>query len=148
MLSDDNSEDGLGKRYALYSRRGASTIEGAEVKILLDGLEITPEQAAYLDMNMIGAAEYLTPAEANAIVPFAISGALLLDTKKSLGITEVESKGIVYVPPMGLSNLHIRKLDGTIKVPSIPGEYTLLIDLISQNQGIHSFEYDISVTDK
>lgn len=148
MLSDDNSEDGLGKRYALYSRRGASTIEGAEVKILLDGLEITPEQAAYLDMNMIGAAEYLTPAEANAIVPFAISGALLLDTKKSLGITEVESKGIVYVPPMGLSNLHIRKLDETIKVPSIPGEYTLLIDLISQNQGIHSFEYDISVTDK
>jgi len=148
MLSDDNSKDGLGKRYALYSRRGASTMEGAEVKILLDGLEITPEQAAYLDMNMIGAAEYLTPAEANAIVPFAISGALLLDTKKSLGITEVESKGIVYVPPMGLSNLHIRKLDGTIKVPSIPGEYTLLIDLISQNQGIHSFEYDISVTDK
>ena len=118
------------------------------MKILLDGLEITPEQAAYLDMNMIGAAEYLTPAEANAIVPFAISGALLLDTKKSLGITEVESKGIVYVPPMGLSNLHIRKLDGTIKGPSIPGKYTLLIDLISQNQGIHSFEYDISVTDK
>ena len=96
-------------------------------------------------MNTIGAAEYLTAAEANAIVPFAISGALLLDTKRHLGINEVESKGIVYVPPMGLSNLHIRKLDGTIKVPSAPGEYTVLIDLISQNQGIHSFEHDIVV---
>ena len=146
LLSDDTSEEGLlGKRYALYSRRGSSTLEGEEVKILLDGQLISAEQAAYLDMNTIGAAEYLTAAEANAIVPFAISGALLLDTKRHLGINEVESKGIVYVPPMGLSNLHIRKLDGTIKVPSAPGEYTVLIDLISQNQGIHSFEHDIVV---
>ena len=133
-------------RYALYSRRGASTLEGAQVKILLDGILITPEQAAYLDMSTIGAVEYLSPSEAVAVVPFAISGALLLDTKRALGIDEVASKGIVYVPPMGLSNLNMRKLNGDeIKVPSSPGEYTLLIDLISQTQGIHSFEYDIHV---
>lgn len=133
-------------RYALYSRRGASTLEGAQVKILLDGILITPEQAAYLDMSTIGAVEYLSPSEAVAVVPFAISGVLLLDTKRALGIDEVASKGIVYVPPMGLSNLNMRKLNGDeIKVPSSPGEYTLLIDLISQTQGIHSFEYDIHV---
>ena len=134
------------ERYALYTRRGASTLESAQVKILLDGTLITPDQAAYLDMNTIGAVEYLSPAEAVAVVPFAISGALLLDTKRHLGIDEVASKGIVYVPPMGLSNLNMRKMDGDeIKVPSIPGKYTLLIDLISQSQGIHSFEHDILV---
>ena len=145
MVVDSEEEGTSGKRYALYSRRGASTLKGGEVKILLDGMEITPEQAAYLDMNTIGAAEYLTPAEAVAVVPFAIAGALILDTKRNLGIDEVESKGIVYVPPMGLSNLNMRKLDGEVKVPTSPGEYMLFIDLISQNQGIHSFEYTIHV---
>ena len=144
MAADDEEEDTSGQ-YALYSRRGASTMKGGEVKILLDGMEITPEQAAYLDMNTIGAVEYLTPTEAVAVVPFAIAGALLLDTKRNLGISEAESKGIVYVPPMGLSNLNMRKLDSEVKVPTSPGEYTLLIDLISQNQGIHSFEYTIHV---
>ena len=144
MAADDEEEDTSGQ-YALYSRRGASTMKGGEVKILLDGMEITPEQAAYLDMNTIGAVEYLTPTEAVAVVPFAIAGALLLDTKRNLGISEAESKGIVYVPPMGLSNLNMRKLDSEVKVPTSPGEYALLIDLISQNQGIHSFEYTIHV---
>ena len=144
MAADDEEEDTSGQ-YALYSRRGASTMKGGEVKILLDGMEITPEPAAYLDMNTIGAVEYLTPTEAVAVVPFAIAGALLLDTKRNLGISEAESKGIVYVPPMGLSNLNMRKLDSEVKVPTSPGEYTLLIDLISQNQGIHSFEYTIHV---
>ena len=144
MAADDEEEDTSGQ-YALYSRRGASTMKGGEVKILLDGMEITPEQAAYLDMNTSGAVEYLTPTEAVAVVPFAIAGALLLDTKRNLGISEAESKGIVYVPPMGLSNLNMRKLDSEVKVPTSPGEYTLLIDLISQNQGIHSFEYTIHV---
>ena len=144
MAADDEEEDTSGQ-YALYSRRGASTMKGGEVKILLDGMEITPEQAAYLDMTTIGAVEYLTPTEAVAVVPFAIAGALLLDTKRNLGISEAESKGIVYVPPMGLSNLNMRKLDSEVKVPTSPGEYTLLIDLISQNQGIHSFEYTIHV---
>ena len=144
MAADDEEEDTSGQ-YALYSRRGASTMKGGEDKILLDGMEITPDQAAYLDMNTIGAVEYLTPTEAVAVVPFAIAGALLLDTKRNLGISEAESKGIVYVPPMGLSNLNMRKLDSEVKVPTSPGEYTLLIDLISQNQGIHSFEYTIHV---
>ena len=44
---------------------------------------------------------------------------------------------------MGLSNLNMRKLDDEVKVPTSPGEYMLFIDLISQNQGIHSFEYTI-----
>ena len=144
MAADDEEEDTSGQ-YALYSRRGASTMKGGVVKILLDGMEITPEQAAYLDMNTIGAVEYLTPTEAVAVVPFAIAGALLLDTKRNLGISEAESKGIVYVPHMGLSNLNMRKLDSEVKEPTSPGEYTWLIDLISQNQGIHSFEYTIHV---
>ena len=68
-----------------------------------------------------------------------------MDIKRNLGIDEVESKGIVYVPPMGLSNLNMWKLDDEVKVPTSPGEYMLFIDLISQNQGIHSFEHDILV---
>ena len=143
--SMDGAEGSFNKRYALYSRRGASTLEGAEVKILLDGTLISSEEAAYLDVSTLGAVEYLTPAEAGAVVPFAISGALLLDTKRRLGIEEVESKGIVYIPPMGLSNLHIRKVTDEVKVPVVPGEYLLLVDVISQNQGIHSFEHTIVV---
>lgn len=144
---EDESVNTSNKRYALYSRRGVGTIEGAEVKILLDGIQITSEEAAYLDVNMLGAVEYLTPSEANSVVPFAISGALLLETRRHLGIEEVESKGIVYVPPMGLSNLHIRKLTDEVKVPVVSGEYLLLVDVISQNQGIHSFESEIVVTE-
>ena len=143
--SMDGAEGSFNKRYALYSRRGASTLEGAEVKILLDGTLISSEEAAYLDVSTLGAVEYLTPAEASAVVPFAISGALLLDTKRRLGVEEVESKGIVYIPPMGLSNLHIRKVTDEVKVPVVPGEYLLLVDVISQNQGIHSFEHTIVV---
>ena len=141
----DTSTDIQGKRYALYNRRGTSTIEGAEVKILLDGKLITSEQAAYLDVSSLGAVEYLTPSEALAVVPFAVSGALLLDTRRHLGMEEVESKGIVYVPPMGLSNLHLRKTTDEVKVPSTAGEYLLLVDVISQNQGIHSYEHTIVV---
>lgn len=142
----DAKVDGNGSygQFALYSRRGVSTIAGNEVKILLDGTLITANEAAYLDMSSIGTVELLTPAEALAVVPFAMGGALLLNTKRYLG-TEAESKGIVYVPPMGLSNLHIRRIEGEVKVPAIPGEYTLFIDVISQNQGIHSFEHDIVV---
>lgn len=148
--ADLNADEGVtlasDKRYALYNRRGAGTMEGAEVKILLDGMPITAEEAAYLDMNSIGAVEYLTPTEALAVVPFAVSGALLLDTKRHLGIVgEVESKGIVYVPPMGLSNLNIRRIGGEVTVPLTSGEYTLFVDVISQTQGIHSFEHEIVV---
>ena len=115
------------------------------MKILLDGMLITSEQAAYLDVSSLGAVEYLTPSEALAVVPFAVSGALLLDTRRHLGMEEVESKGIVYVPPMGLSNLHLRKTTDEVKVPSTAGEYLLLVDVISQNQGIHSYEHTIVV---
>lgn len=150
-LGDADAEvddgDGTVRQFALYSRRGASTLGvGDEVKILLDGVQITANEAAYLDISLIGTVELLTPAEALSVVPFALSGALILNTKKFLRIdAEVESKGIVYVPPMGLSNLHIRRIDGEIKVPVTPGKYTLFIDVISQNQGIHSFEHDIVV---
>ena len=64
---------------------------------------------------------------------------------KALQSVAVEPKGIVYVPPMGLSNLNMRKLDDEVKVSTSPGEYMLFIALISQNQGIHSFEYTIHV---
>lgn len=140
----ENEDVNPNKRFALYSRRGASAMQGGEVKILLDGMQISADDAANLDMSSIGAVEFLTPAEANAVVPFAISGALLLDTKRHLG-TEAESKGIIYVPPMGLANLNLNRLTEETRVPSVPGEYTVFIDLISQHQGIHSFEYDIEV---
>jgi hypothetical protein len=133
------------ENFALYSRRGGSTIGGGdEVKIVLDGTLITANEAAYLNMSSIGTVEFLTPAEALSVVPFAIAGALVLNTKKFLG-TEVESKGIIYVPPMGLSNHRLHRLPGETCVPSLPGEYTVIVDVISQNQGIHSFEHTIVV---
>ena len=110
----------------------------------MDGTLITANEAAYLNMSSIGTVEFLTPAEALSVVPFAIAGALVLNTKKFLG-TEVESKGIIYVPPMGLSNHRLHRLPGETCVPSLPGEYTVIVDVISQNQGIHSFEHTIVV---
>lgn len=148
---DDPGRSGQGGRsdlvegYVLVSSRGRSVLDPkkAEVKILLDGSPITTEFAMNMDMDIIGTAEYLTPAEALAYTPNAISGALMLTTR-NYRPEEVRSKGVVYTPPMGLSNLDVARRNRLI-TPSQPGEYHMLVDVISEQLGFHSYDFQVEV---
>lgn len=151
ISKDDSNKNGgsggsdLVEGYALVSSRGSSSMDAkrSQVKILLDGSPITIEMAMNLNIDMIGTAEYLTPAEALVYTPNAIAGALML-TSRSYRPDEIRSKGIVYTPPMGLSNLNMIR-GNRYTAPSRPGDYMMLVDVISEKLGFHSFEFPVKV---
>lgn len=146
--SDRNGSSGrsdLVEGYVLVSSRGSSVLDPkkAEVKILLDGSPVSTDFAMNMDMDIIGTAEYLTPAEALAYTPNAIAGALMLTTR-NYRPEEVRSKGVVYTPPMGLSNLDIVRRNRFL-APVQPGSYHMLVDVISEQLGFHSYDFQIEV---
>lgn len=134
-----------GEDYELLSRRGSSTISGnSRIEILLDGVRITAKEARNISMQTLSTAEYLTPIEALSIALKPLNGALVLTTKKYKE-TVVQSKGIIYTHPLGLSNLNRNKKKTPISAPKKEGEYTIYIDLLSPQYGIRSYEHGIIV---
>lgn len=131
-------------QWALFTRR-ASTLGGTQIKILIDGIHVTATEAMnMLEVSQTKSVEYLRGGPALAVTHGAINGVLYILTK-GYEKKKVESKGIQYLPPMGLSNMDMKRQTDQWKVPTVSGKYQVLIDIISPTEGNHSYVFPIEV---
>lgn len=136
MLSELNE-------WILVSRRPA-TFTNTEIKILIDGtIHSATEAMNMLVVSQVKSIEYLKPGPALAVTYGAINGALVIKTK---GYEEkkIESKGIQYLPPMGISNIGMTR-NKIWRAPTQKGKYQVLIDIISTQKGTQSYTLPIEV---
>ena len=131
--------------WVLWPKR-VSTVDGyVEIKILIDGIPFTTTEAMnMLEVSQVKSVEYLNPGLALAVTHGAINGALVIKTK-GYEKKKVESKGIQYLPPMGLSNMDMKRQTDQWKVPTESGKYQVLIDVLSPTKGNHSYVFPIEV---
>ncbi|MDE5677513.1 MAG: hypothetical protein K2G02_00155 [Phocaeicola sp.] len=137
------------KQYVLTTTRSNSILgkkgEALEVKVLLDNIQVDIDEVINLSPFEIELVEYLTAREALAVTYGAISGALVVRTKKSdSSREEVKSKGIIYTP-MGLDNYGSPGQDFRLKAPQERGKYNVLVDVVSEDRNIESYEIPIEV---
>lgn len=137
------------KQYILTTTRGNSILgkkgETLEVKVLLDNIQVDIDEVINLSPFEIESVEYLTAREALAVTYGAINGALVVKTKKSdSSREEVKSKGIIYTP-MGLANYGSPGQDFRLKAPQERGKYKVLVDVVSGDRNIESYEIPIEV---
>ncbi len=135
----------------ILSTRGASSLNsGSPMKVLMDGTVIDEQTLGILiDMpsNDIESVEQLSPAEALAYVPFGLSGAISITTRR-LGHRKqnIVSKGTDVIP-LGLTrdieNKNLKR--GVMTVPDKPGKYRLSIDYIGSDGSVHSIERPFEV---
>lgn len=131
--------------WSLFTRR-PSTLGGKhEIKILIDGAVCSATEA----MNMIvveqlKSVEFLKPGRAMLVTHGAINGALVIETK-GYEKQKIESKGIQYLPPMGISNMDVERPINHWKVPTEKGKYNILVDIISARKGTQSYVFPIVV---
>lgn len=131
-------------QWALFTRR-ASTLGSTQIKILIDGIHVTATEAMnILEVSQTKSVEYLRGGPALAVTHGAINGVLYILTK-GYEKKKVESKGIQYLPPMGLSNMDMKRQTDQWKVPTKSGKYQVLIDIISPTEGNHSYVFPIEV---
>lgn len=132
---------------AIYSRR-SSVLKPKPLPVIVDGERWTAEEAnSLLDMKNVEYIELLTPNKAQLILPGAIDGAIVIRTKKWEKET-VNSKGIIYTPPLGIANIDLEYHDNkTYKVPNMPGKYQLLIDIVKTDKTVLSYRIPIEVKD-
>ncbi len=141
-------EGGHGQPAAILSTRGSFSLNsGAPLKVLWDGSEIDANILGVLidqSSQDIESVEQLSVAEALAYVPFSMTGAISITTRKG-GPRKynVVSKGTI-VTPMGLTHATQEPM-GKIQVPNKPGKYRLALDYLSQDGKIHSVEYPFEV---
>ena len=134
--------------YWLKNNRGLSTLGKSNgIKILLDGVTITADEAMNLNINEIETAELLAPWQTIRLMGGvgAMDGAFVLKTK-GVKRQNIPAKGIFYTP-IGLSNLRCMKQKWEYRMPQKTGTYKIIIDVLSAKTGIGTYEKEIQVTD-
>lgn len=130
----------------LKSLRGMSTVHGGEshgIPILVDGVRMDLQEA--LDMispQQIKSVEFLKPWQTNAVTFGAIDGALSITTR-GMKKENAVSKGFFYYP-MGLT-IGEEYLNSQARAPSAPGEYELLVDVITKENAVYSYRLPFTV---
>lgn len=142
--------DGKGSKPLLKGQRGISVLHGGEtsgIPILVDGMRMELQEAFHLiSPHQIRSVEFLKPSQTNAVTFGAIEGALCITTQGRQK-DDIISKGFLY-DPQGLShgNAYMEKRTYS---PSYPGEYELLVDVVTQENAVYSYRIPFSVkTDK
>lgn len=131
------------KVYLPFSKRGAN---GGVVYLLIDGIKVDfDEYGMWLDMVSVNfeSVEQLSVAEAKAIVPFAIDGAINVKTRRLGPPKPKPSKG-TRVWPMGLT-ITPGPTDKQLIAPEEPGRYKLMVDVISSDGTVESYVKPIVV---
>lgn len=134
--------------YRLNNNRGFSTLGKSNgIKILLDGVTITADEAMNLNINEIETAELLAPWQTIRLMGGvgAMDGAFVLKTK-GVKRQNIPAKGIFYTP-ISLSNLRCMKQKWEYRMPQKTGTYKIIIDVLSAKTGIGTYEKEIQVTD-
>lgn len=130
----------------LKSLRGASTAHGGEtngIPILVDGVRMELLEAFdMISPQQIKSVEFLKPWQANAVTFGAIDGVLCITTR-GMNRENVVSKGFYYYP-MGLTIGEA--YSGSLpQAPSDPGEYELLVDVITKENAVYSYRLPFTV---
>lgn len=143
---------------SITSTRGASTLGGGGLIILMDGARIyssgssddAGDHGSHFLMNLmqmssfeIESVELLRPWQTNAYVSGAIGGALYIKTRNVSKKREVKSKGVYYTP-LGLFPLSNQPLKATSWVAKKTGRYRLIIDVVSAKE-VCSYVYPFTV---
>ncbi|WP_304249233.1 Plug domain-containing protein [Parabacteroides gordonii] len=130
----------------LKSLRGVSTVHGGEstgIPILVDGVRMNLQEAFdMISPQQIKSVEFLKPWQTNAVTFGAIDGALSITTK-GMKKENVVSKGFFYYP-MGLT-IGEAYSKSPAQAPSAPGEYDLLVDVITKENAVYSYRLPFTV---
>lgn len=130
----------------LKSLRGASTAHGGEINgipVLVDGVRMGLLQAFdMLSPQQIKSVEFLKPWQTLAVTFGAIDGVLSITTREGKKQNAV-SKGFFYYP-MGLTASEAY-LGSLVRAPSEPGEYELLVDVITMKNVVYSYRLPFTV---
>lgn len=130
----------------LKSSRGISAVHSGETSgtpVLVDGVRMELQEA--LDMlspQQIKSVEFLKPWQTNAVTFGALEGALSITTR-GIKKENVTSKGFFYYP-MGLTQGK-EYLKSQVRAPSDPGEYELLVDIITKENKVLSYRLPFTV---
>lgn len=140
---------GINEPYQQYkltcTRRSGILAKEAEVKVLLDNMQVNIDEVMYMHPFDIESMEYLTPREALAVTHGAIAEALVIKTRKtdSHRQDDVKAKGIIYMP-MGIANDSLDR-PASLKAPKEKGLYKILIDKVYGGRNVTSFEVPVRV---
>lgn len=141
-----SAEEGQKPEPILKSLRGASVVHGGEangIPILVDGVRMDLQEALnMLSPQQIKLVEFLKPWQTNAVTFGAIDGALSITTRR-LKKENAVSKGFFYYP-MGLT-VGEAYSSSLVQSPSDPGEYELLVDVITMENAIYSYRLPFTV---
>lgn len=140
---------GINEPYQQYkltcTRRSGVLAKEAEVKVLLDNMQVNIDEVMYMHPFDIESMEYLTPREALAVTHGVIAEALVIKTRKtdSHRQDDVKAKGIIYMP-MGIANNGLDR-PASLKAPKEKGLYKILIDKVYGGRNVTSFEVPVRV---
>lgn len=141
----EKTEDGgQTERWVISSTRGSSLLKDKELTVLLDGGRADLEQVINMSGKEIASVELLKPWQTNSYISGAVSGAILIKSRDSMRSLDEVAKGVYYAP-LGLAST-VYNADAPLLAPKQPGEYYLLIDIVTAKRSIQSFRRRISVS--
>lgn len=148
--SDMNNPGHVSYQYYMIQSTRIPTTLGAgagEVPIIFDGTYLETKDAQfifYMPLTQIESIEHLNPAEALAYSHRNINGAILI-TSRRLGQPPLkEAKGLRCWPP-GLAHISQDSETG-LKTPGKPGNYRLVVDIVSHDGNVKSISRRVHVT--
>lgn len=139
LVEDDN------KKYYLVSRRNSSLMNDPTVKIIFDGIEISPDEAMDIDVKILGSVRLLTPAQTISELNLhgAMNGALVMTTKGYVKQDRASNGQLVTV--VGIAPDRDASSRFPHRVPAQPGTYRLLIDRISATGNVTTEDVLITI---
>lgn len=162
-LCYDEADGGFSRPF-LSTRRGASTLSGGRLMVLLDGHKIDSEaeDIRYLiDVSELESVEYVPPAQANLYGAGSLDGVMVLKTKGPASLKEkADSQGLLYrplgiTPPLAEEEKDLLLIGGaeepwavspTLSLPSESGTYRLVVKRFSEYAPLKSWSKIIRIT--
>lgn len=152
LVMDDDNEPENGTEnlpyYIVQSTRLPSTLPSisAQLPIVVDGVLMDIKDCQYIfDMPtmQVESIEQLTPAEALMYTSNNLYGAILIKTKLLGPKPPKAAKGLRCWPP-GLTDMP-PVLQRTVSAPEKPGNYRLVVDMVSGDGKVRSVSRDVHV---
>ena len=115
------------------------------VKIIFDGIEISPDEAMDIDVKMLGSVRLLTPAQTISELNLhgAMNGALVMTTKGYVKQDRTSNGQLVTV--VGIAPDRDASSRFPHRVSAQPGTYRVLIDRISATGNVTTEDVLITI---
>lgn len=134
--------------YVIRPTRLASTLDGsAEIPMVFDGTIINIKESQYvfdIDIDQIESVEQLTPIESLKYTASALFGVVVVTTRKLGPPAPKDAKGTRCWPD-GFARLADER-PTKLKVPETPGDYRLIVDVVTHDGKVKSLTRSITVT--